>query len=61
MKIKKDISIVKAGTRLTINIPMEFIYRFDIQSGNKNATMEIDTNNKDTLIIKLKRSSQIEE
>lgn len=55
MKIKKNVSIVKAGTRLNINIPTEFIYRFDIQSGNKNAEMEIDTDNKDILIIKLKK------
>ena len=60
MIIKKNISIVKAGNRLNINIPTEIIYRFDIQAGHKNAIMEIDTDNKDTLIIKLKRSNNAE-
>lgn len=56
MKIKKIISAMKAGNRININIPSQFIELLEIKSGKKNIEIELDTNKKVLTIRQLKEN-----
>lgn len=60
MKIKKTISIMKAGTRLNINIPAQFVELLELEAGSKNTEIELDTNKK-ILIIRQKKEQSSDE
>ena len=60
MKIKKTISVMKAGTRLNINIPAQFVELLGLEAGSKNTRIELDTNKKILIIRQIKEQTNNE-
>ena len=51
---------MKAGTRLNINIPAQFVELLGLEAGSKNNEIELDTNKKILIIRQIKEQTNNE-